>query len=32
VPSFGGNHDFTEVERQIKTLEQELRAIAKSVK
>ena len=32
VPSFGGNRDFTEVERQIKTLEQELRAIAKSVK
>jgi hypothetical protein len=32
VPSFGANHDFSEVERQIKSLEHELRAIAGSVK
>lgn len=32
VPAFGPNHDFSEVERQIKLLEQELRAVAKSGK
>jgi hypothetical protein len=32
VPSFGANRDFGEVERQIKALEHELRAIARSVK
>jgi hypothetical protein len=29
VPAFGPNHDFGEVERQIKLLEQELRAVAR---
>lgn len=32
VPSFGGNHDLGEVERQINSLEHELRAVAKPVK
>jgi hypothetical protein len=32
VPSFGSNHDFGEVERQLKSLEQELRAVARSAK
>jgi hypothetical protein len=32
VPSLGGSHDFGEVERQIQSLEHELRAVAKSVK
>ncbi len=32
VPAFGSSHDFGDVERQIKLLEQELRAVAKSGK